>query len=188
MDTRESLLRIGLELFAQAPYEAVGVQDIVTRAQVTKPTLYHHFGSKLGFYQAVFEEYAAPIFAKLIEKTHFERDLMHNLNEIALATLDFCHQTPDAYRMLAFALHISDTSEHHDFVSHYWLDLYRAMNQLFTEASEQHGNLRDRIELSTWTFLYALIAQAENTIAHPESFQREAAYLLAKQFMYGIFS
>ena len=188
MDTKESLLEIGLELFSQAPYEAVGVQDIVDRAQVTKPTLYHHFRSKLGFYQAVFLEYAVPLFRAMIDNTHYEGDLVKNLNEIAIAALEYCHRSPESYKLVAFALHMSDISEHHDFVSKYWLELYRSMNKLFTEATEQHGNLRGKTEPSTWHFLYSLVAQAETTILHPEAYRRETAYELVKQFMYGIFA
>ena len=46
MDTRESLLDEALKLFSTRGYEAVGVQEVALRAGVTKPSLYHHFGSK----------------------------------------------------------------------------------------------------------------------------------------------
>ena len=48
MDNRELLLNTALELFHAKGYDAVGVQEIVDRAGVTKPTLYYYFGSKLG--------------------------------------------------------------------------------------------------------------------------------------------
>ncbi len=46
MDNRERLLQCALDLFADRGYDAVGVQEIVDTAGVTKPTMYHYFGSK----------------------------------------------------------------------------------------------------------------------------------------------
>ncbi len=57
MDTRETLLAKALSAFASRGYDAVGVQEIVDAAGVTKPTLYHYFGCKLGLLRAVLEEH-----------------------------------------------------------------------------------------------------------------------------------
>jgi TetR/AcrR family transcriptional regulator len=48
MDNRSALLTHALQLFAARGYDAVGVQEIVEAAGITKPTLYHYFGSKRG--------------------------------------------------------------------------------------------------------------------------------------------
>ena len=41
------------ESFYEKGYDAIGVQEIADAAGVTKPTLYHYFGSKYGLLQAV---------------------------------------------------------------------------------------------------------------------------------------
>ncbi len=56
MDNRSTLLKCALDLFAARGYDGVGVQEIVEAAGVTKPTLYHYFGSKQGLLQALLEE------------------------------------------------------------------------------------------------------------------------------------
>ena len=43
MDNRARLLDCAQDLFAARGYDAVGVQEIVEAAGVTKPTLYHYF-------------------------------------------------------------------------------------------------------------------------------------------------
>ena len=48
MDNRTNLLDCALNLFAARGYDAVGVQEIVEAAGVTKPTLYHYFVNKRG--------------------------------------------------------------------------------------------------------------------------------------------
>ena len=53
MDNREILLETALSLFYEKGYDAVGVQEIVDQAGVTKPTLYYYFGSKRGLLEAL---------------------------------------------------------------------------------------------------------------------------------------
>ena len=57
MDNRSTILGHALDLFASRGYDAVGVQEIVDAAGITKPTLYHYFGSKLGLPNTVLEEH-----------------------------------------------------------------------------------------------------------------------------------
>jgi TetR/AcrR family transcriptional regulator len=57
MDNRSALLDAALHLFASRGYDAVGVQEIVDAVGVTKPTLYHYFGSKQGLLEELFKAY-----------------------------------------------------------------------------------------------------------------------------------
>ena len=56
MENRERILRCALELFSSRGYDAVGVQEIVSTVGITKPTLYHYFGSKEGLLKALLLE------------------------------------------------------------------------------------------------------------------------------------
>jgi AcrR family transcriptional regulator len=54
--TREALLRVAHELFAERGYAAVGTEEIVARAGVTRGALYHHFADKQDLFRAVHEQ------------------------------------------------------------------------------------------------------------------------------------
>jgi AcrR family transcriptional regulator len=54
--TRERILKEALGLFASKGYDATSVREICAAAGVTKPTLYHFFGSKEGLYRALVDE------------------------------------------------------------------------------------------------------------------------------------
>ena len=54
--TRAKLIEVGIELFSERGYAAVGTEEIVERAQVTRGALYHHFGDKRDLFRAVHEE------------------------------------------------------------------------------------------------------------------------------------
>ena len=57
MDNRENILQCALALFYMKGYDAVGVQEIVDTAGITKPTLYYYFGSKRGLLENVLKVY-----------------------------------------------------------------------------------------------------------------------------------
>ena len=49
-ERREQLLDVGRALFADKGFEAVSVEEIAAKADVSKPVVYEHFGGKEGLY------------------------------------------------------------------------------------------------------------------------------------------
>ena len=54
-NTRQKLLEIATELFAEKGYASTSVREIVDRAGVSKPVLYYYFQSKEGLFYAILE-------------------------------------------------------------------------------------------------------------------------------------
>lgn len=54
-ETRERIVEVAQELFAQYGYHAVSVKDIAAQAGVTTGALYHHFKNKEDLMSAVFD-------------------------------------------------------------------------------------------------------------------------------------
>jgi TetR/AcrR family transcriptional regulator len=52
----ERILEAAFELFAQAGYDAVSINDIAARAAVSKANVFHHFRSKQALYEATLDE------------------------------------------------------------------------------------------------------------------------------------
>ena len=52
-ERREQLIDVGRLLFAEKGFEAVSVEEIAAKAEVSKPVVYEHFGGKEGLYAVV---------------------------------------------------------------------------------------------------------------------------------------
>ncbi|QUR67267.1 TetR/AcrR family transcriptional regulator [Mycobacterium spongiae] len=61
--TRRALVEAGRHLFSRRGYGAVSIEDIVTRARVTRGALYYHFDSKKDLFRAVLEVVEADLVA-----------------------------------------------------------------------------------------------------------------------------
>lgn len=55
LDTRERLLRAGMELFGKKGFNGTGLTEVLAKAEVPKGSFYHHYGSKEDFGVAVIE-------------------------------------------------------------------------------------------------------------------------------------
>src|SRR5215210_7495219 len=53
--THAAILAVARDLFAEHGYAAVGTEEIVRRARVTRGALYHHFRDKRDLFRAVHE-------------------------------------------------------------------------------------------------------------------------------------
>ena len=51
--TRQRILDVATELMTAAGFHPVGIDEVAAEAAVSRPTVYRHFGSKLGLFEAV---------------------------------------------------------------------------------------------------------------------------------------
>jgi AcrR family transcriptional regulator len=97
--TRTTLLRVARELFAERGYAAVGTEEIVARAGVTRGALYHHFEDKRDLFRAVHEDLEAELLASIGTRVEGIEDPWELLVTGIRAFLDAC--SDDALRQIS---------------------------------------------------------------------------------------
>lgn len=187
-ENRNRILDCALRLFAARGYAAVGVQEIVDEAAITKPTLYHYFGSKLGLLEALLQTHLAQRDTLLNPVLAYRGDLIHSLNQITLALFRFARANPTFYRLYLALWFAPPASEAFQTASPYHLRLHSDFETLFAQAANDHGNMRGRQQAYAASFLglvHTYIGLALNGYGELDD---ALAYQVVHQFMHGIFS
>lgn len=65
LETREALIRCGMEVLTEKGFAATGIEEVLKRVGVPKGSFYHYFDSKEAFGRTVIDAYAAYFARKL---------------------------------------------------------------------------------------------------------------------------
>lgn len=186
-ENRPRLLATALELFAQRGYDATGVQDVAAAAGVTKPTLYHYFGSKRGLLEALIAERSADFLSELRGATAYEGDLPLAIMRVVTAYLTFARRQPEFYRLYMMLCFLPPAHEARQATSPLFEEPQRLLEGLFVAALPGHGNLRGKHQRLAATLVahvnsYALL-MLDGRLAASDLRPHE----VVQQFMYGIY-
>lgn len=111
-DVRTRLLENALQLFSRKGFENVGVQEIAVSSGVTKPTLYHYFGSKRGLLETIFREKFAPLEAGLEALAAEPSTALETmLTRLAHLNFDFARDNPLFARLFFSMMFAPEESE-----------------------------------------------------------------------------
>jgi AcrR family transcriptional regulator len=88
--TRAAVVRAARELFAERGYAAVGTNEVVERAGVTRGALYHHFADKRALFRAVYEELEQEVAERIVAAVAREPRPERHLEVGVSAFLDVC--------------------------------------------------------------------------------------------------
>lgn len=188
MDNRATILTKALHLFAARGYDAVGVQEIVAAAGITKPTLYHYFGSKRGLLEAVLEQHFTPLYQLVQPAADYQGDLPLTLEKITRTHFDYAKANPDFYRFQLALWYTPQQSETFQAVALWNEQHYQLVEQVFVLAVEQHGNMRGRHRAYATTFIGMLNTYIGLALNGYTELDDQLVYQAIHQFMHGIFS
>ena len=189
MDTRSELLAVTLRLFSSEGYDAVGVQRIVEAAGVTKPTLYHYFGSKRGLFEALVQERGEMLLAAVRPASAYHGNITGSINTVVHAYFDYARRQPDFYRMLLSMWFAPPSAEYSPAVRALLTQQQHLLQTMFERATEDHGNMRGRHII----YAMSLKGQIDTYIGlglqgYVDLSSKDLVYRMIHQFMHGIFS
>lgn len=191
MDNKVLLMQCAKELFYAKGYDAVGVQEIVDRAGLTKPTLYYYFGSKQGLLKTLLETYCEGLRTLVAEVFREQHGIREDLYRLANAYADFFERDREFYMLLMSLFYSARENEAYQVVKPFMKEFYQDTVQIFERAADQLGNMHGRQRQFAIGFIGTihqyLLLHCESEYGH-ERVSKENITSLVNQFMYGIFS
>jgi len=92
-------------LFSSKGYDATSVREICEAAGITKPTLYHFYGSKEGVYRALVEGVLEPFRAEVASVLAEGGPVRDRLRGVARAYFQGAREQPDLVRFIFGLVH-----------------------------------------------------------------------------------
>jgi TetR/AcrR family transcriptional regulator len=188
VDNRSIILARALDLWSERGYDAVGVQEIVDAAGITKPTLYHYFGSKRGLLDALIDERSAGLRDALARAADYRGDLVLTLESVVRAYFEFARANGAFYRMqLGFWFAPPGSDEYQAMLSRN-IGQHEALERMFASAAADHGNMRGREKAYAATFLGTINTYVGLALNGYADLNDQLTYQAVHQFMHGILS
>jgi len=190
--TQERILDEAARLFAERGYAGTGVQDLCERSEVTKPTLYYHFGSKDGLLTALFEQRFGGFNARVRSASEYDGPRRGDLAGVLTATISVFVETarvdPDFSRLRLASSFSPPSSVSYRVARPYLESLYAILRKTFVTAALDHGNMAGRDLQYAASFIGAADTYVGLYLAGDldpdDAFLRRAVHY----FMHGIFS
>jgi TetR/AcrR family transcriptional regulator len=110
VNSHDRILLKALALFSEKGYDATSVREICEAAGITKPTLYHFYGSKEGVYRALVEGALARFGADMSRALAGDGTIREQLARMARAYIDAALREPQLSRFLMALIHSSKHS------------------------------------------------------------------------------
>src|SRR5689334_13044457 len=101
----DRILMSSLALFSSKGYDATSVREICEAAGITKPTLYHFYGSKEGVYRALVEGVLQPFRAEVAAVLAAGGSVRQRLRGVAQAYFRSAGTQPELVRFIFGLVH-----------------------------------------------------------------------------------
>lgn len=192
MDNKLLLMEYAKELFYAKGYDAVGVQEIVERAGLTKPTLYYYFGSKLGLLKTLLETKFERYLLQMKETVEIKSDIRDTLYRLAKVSNDFYEEDREFYMLMMALFYSAQENEAYQIIRPFIRQIFETVVSAFDRESGQLGNMHGRQRQFAIGFIgtvnHYLILQREIDTEQPREVKEERLISVVNQFMYGIFT
>jgi len=178
---RAQLIQVGREVFAEKGYEATSVEEIASRAKVSKPIVYEHFGGKEGLYAVVVDremEYVIGVISEALSAG----SPRERAEQAALAFLTWVKDRPDGFAVLTHDAPTTVVSS--GGFSSLLNEVAERVSDVFAEAFEQAGYDPDIAPIYAHALIgmVTLVGQWWSVVRKP-SVEKVASHIVALAWM-----
>ena len=137
----ERILRSALTLFSEKGYDATSVREICAASGITKPTLYHFYGSKEGVYRALIDGALDRMGEDITRALEEDGSLADRLRRLTLTYFEATRREPDLARFILALVHGPPGSAPHT-------DLLAFYDAILTQVAGVMAAAEERGEVS----------------------------------------
>ncbi len=183
--TKNQILQTATELFSQRGYDAVGVQEIVDKTGITKPTLYYYFGSKKGLLETLVARSEGEHLCLIEKASEYRHLFFESLTEILKAEIDFAVRNSDYFRLRINLLNSPKMSEAYGVFFPYAEKLERIALDFFKKSTAEFGNMKEKEELYSSLFLDNICSIGMKAASGTIKCDEKVIYTIIHSFVYG---
>ncbi len=99
-ERRTQLVEVAKSVFAELGYDGASIEEIASRARVSKPIVYEHFGGKEGLYAVVVDRESSRLLEMITNRLGPGLGAREQVRSSAMAFLDYIESDPDGFRVL----------------------------------------------------------------------------------------
>ncbi len=99
-ERRTQLVEVAKRVFAELGYDGASIEEIASRARVSKPIVYEHFGGKEGLYAVVVDRESSRLLEMITNRLGPGLGAREQVRSSAMAFLDYIEADPDGFRVL----------------------------------------------------------------------------------------
>ena len=178
---RAQLIQVGRQVFAEKGYEATSVEEIASRAKVSKPIVYEHFGGKEGLYAVVVDremEYVIGVISEALSAG----SPRERAEQAALAFLTWVKDRPDGFAVLTHDAPTTVVSS--GGFSSLLNEVAERVSDVFAEALKQAGYDPDVAPIYAHALIgmVTLVGQWWSVVRKP-SVEKVASHIVALAWM-----
>ncbi len=189
-DNKQNLIHCALELFSKKGFDGTSTAEIVESAGVTKPTMYHYFGSKEGLLDDVLRLYFGRFIEDLEKAVTLPEDIPLTFFRLAKVYFDTAQGNVAFFRFRAGLTLRDGEDTAYIAAKKYIVEESRIITDFFNKASQHIGNIRGKEILCTISFIGTINATISSYLQTGDDalISDDTIYRLRQQFLYGIYS
>lgn len=189
MNKKELIIKEALQLFSISGYENTGIKAIVDAAEVTKPTMYHHFGSKDGLLESIYSLYFNQLLDNLSSTLPYKQDTIYSIEQVIITYIEFAKKEPVFFWLSDHLRKCPKGSPTKTIVKPFYDLEYKFLYDLLVTISKQHDNLKGQEAFLTLSLQSLILGYIEIHLENDhDSMSPSDSHKIAKQFLYGIYS
>ncbi len=183
--TKNHIFEVSLGLFSEKGFESVGVQEIVDKSGITKPTLYYYFKSKNGLLESIVQKKEAEHICILENAAIYEHNFFNSLLKILKAEIDFAQKNENYFSLRINLLNSPKQSDSFRIFFPFAEKLENLMLTFFRLSANEFGNMRGKEELYSTLFLANICSIAKKVTANELEATEKNLYTIIHSFVYG---